>query len=371
MSGQKVLNLLDITAAGKEVSLTDLLTADAPLVFARAKDHPPLTLLPPRFLNRAEFASVFPSGPVTRHEPMLCAASDCFLLGPFGHVVLANGQLLRQSVLNLDGASLQYSLEQFKAQFPGDCIPWTAAPQAVFSANGYATNNYFHFLVDCLAQLHWRDSVPALGATKTILTGYPPEAEATLPFMADAMSAAKIALHDLQPFDGTLLFCRKVIFPRRNTGANPLKTQWLRERFGVAGRPRGQERLYISRGSAPRRRIVNEADVQKLLTAHGFKFVDPGKLSVAQQVELFADAALVVGAHGAALTNALFMGEGAGLIELTHTERVVWTYHEVASAAKLTYACVVGDVVGDRSEPVFADFEIDVGALEAALKAVM
>ena len=371
MAADKTLNLLDITTAGREIALNEVISTTAPLAFARAKEVAQLTLPALRFLNRSEFAPVFPQGPAPRSEPMLCVASECFLMGPFGSIVLPSGQLLRQSLLNLDGGSIQYTLEQFKAQFPGTWIPWSSTPNVVFSANGYATNNYFHFMVDSLAQLHWRNSVPALESAKTILTGFAPEAEATLPFMAGAMTAANVDARTLQPYDGTLLFCRKIVFPRRTTGATPAKAAWLRARFGVTDRSRGQARLYIARGHSPRRRIVNEAAVIKLLEANGFHSVDPGALSVVEQVELFANAGLVVGAHGAALTNAIFMGEGAGLIELTHTDRVVNTYHEVAGVAKLNYACVIGDVVGDRSQPVFSDFTVDVDALAAALKAVL
>ena len=371
MAADKTLNLLDITTAGREIALTDVMATDAPLAFARAKETAPLILPALRYLSRPDFASVFPEGPAQRPEPMLCVASECFLMGPFGSVVLPSGQLLRQSLLNLDGGSIQYTLEQFKAQFPGRWIPWSSTPNTVFSANGYSTNNYFHFMVDSLAQLQWRDRVSTLESAKTILTGFAPEAEATLPFMAGAMTATNVDARTLQPYDGTLMFCRKIIFPRRTTGATPAKAAWLRAHFGVTGRARGTERLYIARGNAPRRRITNEPAVIKLLEANGFRSVDPGALSVAEQVALFANAAIVVGAHGAALTNAIFMGEGAGVIELTHTDRVVNTYHEVAGAAKLNYACVIGDVVGDRSQPVFSDFSVDVDALQTALKSVL
>lgn len=198
MTADKVLNLVDITTAGREIALADVMTTDAPLAFARAKEEAPLVLPPLQFLNRAEFASVFPQGPAQRAEPMLCFASDCFLMGPFGSVVLPSGQMLRQSLLNLDGGSIQYTLEQFKTQFPGHLIPWSFTPHIVFSANGYSTNNYFHFMIDCLAQMQWRERVPALDAAKTILTGFPAEAEARLPFMGGgAMTAAQIDARSL------------------------------------------------------------------------------------------------------------------------------------------------------------------------------
>ena len=55
----------------------------------------------------------FREGPAARPRDMLCAVRDCFLLGPFGAVVLPNGMLIRQSVINLEGDTLQYSLAQF------------------------------------------------------------------------------------------------------------------------------------------------------------------------------------------------------------------------------------------------------------------
>ncbi len=370
MCAEKVLHLFDITAGGKEVPLAELGLHDGPLTFAKV-DAPPLVLPKPLLLNRPQFAKVFPHGSVPRYPQMLCAAESCFLMGPFGYVVLPNGQLIRQSAVNLDAASLEYTFGHFKGQLPGTHIPWTAADGVVFAANSYSSNNYFHFLTDALGQLHWRTRAPALRAAKLIVSGYPPAAEAILPFMGAAMSMAGLAPSEMQPTDGTLLFCRKIIFPKRDTGMSPWKAEYLRSAMGVAGKPRGKQRIYVSRGAAPRRRVLNEAAVEQLLKGHGFTAVNPGALSFADQVALFADAEIVVGAHGAGLTNAVFMGAGGALIELTHDKRVVWTYHEVAGAAGLNFACIVADAVAnDRNDDIlFADFSADLDALEAAVKA--
>jgi hypothetical protein len=373
MCAEKVLHLFDITAAGREVPLAELGLHEAPFSYAVAPDSPPLHLATPVFLNRPQFAKVFPAGAVARYPQMLCAAEGCFLMGPFGYVVLPQGLLIRQSAVNLDGASLEYSLGHYKGQLPGTHIPWNSAETPVFSANGYSSNNYFHFLTDVLGQLHWRTRVKAAGAAKMILSGYPPQAEAMLPFMGAAMSAAGIAAADVQPYDGTLMFCRKVIFPRRDTGMSPWKAQHLRKMFGVEGQPRGTKRIYVARGAAPRRKVLNEAAVEKLLAGYGFVSVNPAALSVAAQVALFAEAEIVAGPHGAGLTNAVFMAPGGAIIELTHDQRVVWTYHEVAGAAGHAYACIVNDAVLKSADEdvLFADFSVDLEALDAAVKATL
>ena len=372
MCAEKVLHLFDITAAGREVPLAELGLQQGPFTYARV-DSPPLNLPQPLFLNRPAFAKVFPSGAVARYPQMICAAENCFLMGPFGFVVLPQGLLIRQSAVNLDGASLEYSLGHFKGQLPGTHIPWTTAEDTVLSLNGYSTNNYFHLLTDALGQLHWRDRVPAARAANLIVTDYPPEAEGMLAFMGAAIKAAGLTPPEMQPTDGTLLFCRKVIFPRRDTGMSPWKAACLRQRFGVEGRARGKKRLYVARGAAPRRRVLNEAAVEKLLAGYGFAAVNPGALSVKEQVELFAGAEMVAGPHGAGLTNAVFMAPGGAIIEMTHHQRVVWTYHEVAGAAGLSYACIVNDAIINNTDDdaLYADFSVDLDALDAAVKAAI
>lgn len=214
---------------------------------------------------------------------------------------------------------------------------------------------------------------PALRDAKVVVSGYPPGAEALLPFMGAAMTAAGPKPAEMQPYDGTLLFCRKVFFPKRDTGMSPWKAAFLRTALGVAAKPRGNKRIYVARGAAPRRRVLNEPAVERLLAGYGVTAVNPGALSFTDQVALFADAEIVVGAHGAGLTNAVFMGPGGALIELTHDKRVVWTYHEVAGAAGLNYACIVADAVTNEKNDdiLFADFTADLDALEAAVKAAV
>jgi capsular polysaccharide biosynthesis protein len=369
MCAEKVLHLFDMTATGKKVPLAELGLHDD-FTYAVAEDAPPLQLPTPAFLNRPAFAKVFPGGAIHRYPQMLCSAENCFLMGPFGYVVLPQGQLIRQSAVNLDGASLEYTLGHYKGQLPGTHIPWAAAQAPVFSVNGYSTNNYFHFLADALGQLHWRERVPAVGISKMIVSGYPPQAEALLPFLGGAAKAAGVRAADLQPYDGTLLFCRRVIFPKRDTGMSPWKAQYLRRAFGVEGRARGTNRIYVARGAAPRRRVLNEDAVEKLLAGYGFISVNPGAMSVAEQVELFAGAEMVAGPHGAGLTNAVFMAPGGAIIEMTHDKRVVWTYHEVAGAAGHAYACIVNDAQLKNAEEdvLFADFTVDLEALDAAVK---
>jgi len=61
---------------------------------------------------------------------------------------------------------------------------------------------------------------------------------------------------------------------------------------------------------------LNEERVVKLLSAQGFEIIEPDKLSIGEQVAVMQDAKIVVGAHGAALSNLLFAPENCTVIEI-------------------------------------------------------
>lgn len=94
-------------------------------------------------------------------------------------------------------------------------------------------------------------------------------------------------------------------------------TEYLRRALpvrDVAGRP---TRLYITRGAVPNtRRVIHEAALVEQLVARGFVVLDPGALSVQEQIDHFAAAEVVVAPHGAALVNLNFASPGIRVLEL-------------------------------------------------------
>ena len=66
------------------------------------------------------------------------------------------------------------------------------------------------------------------------------------------------------------------------------------------------ERIYISRNAATKRRIVNETQVVRALSEFGFTCHSLESLSLKEQVRLFRTAKVIVGPHGAGLTNMIY-----------------------------------------------------------------
>jgi Glycosyltransferase 61 len=70
-------------------------------------------------------------------------------------------------------------------------------------------------------------------------------------------------------------------------------------------------RLYVSRVAANSfRRLSNQAEIEAIATSEGLELVRPETLSVAEQIDVFARAELIVGEFGSAMHNSIFSPPG-------------------------------------------------------------
>lgn len=141
--------------------------------------------------------------------------------------------------------------------------------------------------------------------------------------------------------------------------------RWLRDRLRRAPTtrdPRGR-RLFVSRGSAASRRVVNEAAIEPVLAEHGFEIVDCARLSIAEQFEMFSQASAVVGPHGAGLTNLLFSEPGTEVVEIfaAPAAQGVSNYRVLASHLELPYSRLLATAVPNKPHrgPHYYDLEVD------------
>lgn len=107
---------------------------------------------------------------------------------------------------------------------------------------------------------------------------------------------------------------------RRGSGEfvpSPVDLRELRERLTAAVDETSgfATRLYVSRADADRRHVQNESAVLDVLEPLGFRKIVPGELPYEQQIEAFAGADVLVGPHGAGLTNMLYATD-ATVVEL-------------------------------------------------------
>lgn len=116
-------------------------------------------------------------------------------------------------------------------------------------------------------------------------------------------------------------------------GLRRLYTGFYQETHGGEG-----DKIYVSRGKAERRKIVNEEECAAALEGYGFRTVYFEDYSFEQQVKIALDARYMISIHGAGLTNMLFMRAGGSVLELRQDRDALNNcYFSLASALGLEY----------------------------------
>ncbi|MEX0649452.1 MAG: glycosyltransferase family 61 protein [Candidatus Andersenbacteria bacterium] len=220
-------------------------------------------------------------------------------------------------VLNADGSAVSesdpYSLFQPKKQPHVD-----AAARATLSGT-YALirslpRSYYHQLVEYIPRLLSLPEEPLHLLYSPSLTR---TEEYFFPHLLPEYVTPQAVAHD------TLYHIERLVLPilppKNSAGHIPQTHINALRAAALPTRPsKKTERIYISRaGEAPRRRrhIENEEELTAALSLYGFKTVALEHLSITEAVEMFYDAEIVIGAHGAGLTNMIF-SNNIDIIEL-------------------------------------------------------
>jgi hypothetical protein len=101
-------------------------------------------------------------------------------------------------------------------------------------------------------------------------------------------------------------------------------------------------RIYISRSDSKRRRILNEQHLLPILKKHGFTIVHPGRISVEEQMAVFAEAEIIVAPHGAELTNLVYCQPGTHIVEILSPYYLNRCFRELAGLAGLQHTALIG-----------------------------
>ena len=109
------------------------------------------------------------------------------------------------------------------------------------------------------------------------------------------------------------------------------------ENSGNSTPPSSARRIYVSRSRQKIRRLLNEEEILPLLSQYDFEIVYFEEMSFEQQIEVVRHAEVLMGVHGANLTNMLFMSSGSHVIELLNEGMPNPCYFQLASNLELNY----------------------------------
>ncbi len=132
----------------------------------------------------------------------------------------------------------------------------------------------------------------------------------------------------------------------------------------------GNKKIYISRKKAGYRKILNEPALELLLNSEGFNKVFLEDFSFDEQVQLLHEANIVLGIHGAGLTNILFMQPGSHIINLISDQHHEFCYLSIASVANVNYSHINCQSHTKKTNPAYNDITVDVNKIKEILNLI-
>ena len=138
---------------------------------------------------------------------------------------------------------------------------------------------------------------------------------------------------------------------------HPGAIKWLRTQLlPLDSSP--HRRIFLSRQDAARRRLLNEEKIINRLKPHDFEVIVPSSLSVADQIEVFSQAEIVVGPHGSGFANMVFASPQAKMIEIHSPHWALGFYRSLAWMMGQQHGQVIGFTQGP-SEGLMQDYFAD------------
>jgi capsular polysaccharide biosynthesis protein len=105
------------------------------------------------------------------------------------------------------------------------------------------------------------------------------------------------------------------------------------------------ELIYVSRKG--RRKLVNEKEITRILKDLNFTVIEDKQRPVVEQMAIFNNAKVIIGAHGASFANILWCRPGTHLIELFPRNYHPPYYRYLAEVLGIKYSAIFEENVGE------------------------
>ena len=126
-------------------------------------------------------------------------------------------------------------------------------------------------------------------------------------------------------------------------------------------------KLYVDRGDASYRKVLNNSEIIEHCLESGFQVVTPGELSLKEQIDLFSRAKVVVGCHGAGLTNIMWMRPGGILVEFMPACYDDASFRFLSGLVGLEYHCLFAQTEEQQLDCFWADCRVEKACLVSIL----
>jgi capsular polysaccharide biosynthesis protein len=309
--------------------------------------------LTPSCLNKHLFPHVELPGPPCKADIFAIVLPNAFVWGRLGGVITKEG-------IFIDQVSHAFGLKGWRHPV------WKKlrlSEQKVLhgvslSLAGPASSNYFHWLAQLFPKLSLilEHSNISINEIDYVIISGPVRAFHIESLEAVGINESKIVILE----DESYLQCTKLLCTSFLTaGSAPWAIDWLQKQF-TSENSSISKRIYISRGDASTRRLLNETELVKLISTYEFESIQLEGLTVEEQANLFASAEAVLSPHGAGLTNIVFSMPGTKVFEIFSETWTRATYYLLSHQCNHEYSCCIGS---SKENNPHSDYTADLNAI--------
>ena len=145
---------------------------------------------------------------------------------------------------------------------------------------------------------------------------------------------------------------------------------WLKDVYlKYAKKFDNNEKIYIDRTESKFNhcQIQNDNEIFNFLKEQGFSKYKVGELSFFEQIYLFNNAKIIIGAHGAAFTNLAFCKPNTKIIEIRPSTQSNNNYKRISQISNLNYRLIKTKEL-DEDQKKFGDIYLPISELEHCIK---
>ncbi len=250
-------------------------------------------------------------------SPFVAELNDVTVLGPSGLGITADSELIKDTVAsNRSSTSRIEKILARSIRHNG----YRKTKNVLQSPTDYADRhislattlvpvwqNYYHWTLECLPKLLGIETYyQETGNSPTILL--PSDTSSWMQESLELLTADWVDTAVLQP---GITYVDRFVVPSYPTPSR-IECFWLRDRAHNAANVTTLDqkdypsRIYVTRRNANVRRVKNEKALLEVLSEYNVQPYALEKLSLREQIQLFANAELVISPHGAGLANLVY-----------------------------------------------------------------
>lgn len=272
-------------------------------------------------------------------DRFVCHLRDAKVLSPVGPAVASDGRIVDETVAMPRKADRRVGIAVAKSLVGSEpsqtraVLSGKGEPDAHFDTAALMLppwNNYYHWTIECL---------PRIRLMEMYTDHHGKSPDLLVPSDRPSWMDETIERIDYDgrvvSWDGDIAQIDSLVVP---SFPDPTaeECRWLRDRMCSGGDFDRENRIFVSRTDASVRQIANMEEIAPILEKFGFSEYVLSELSVSEQINLFANAEIVVGPHGAGLANIIYSRD----IELTELfgDKKLASYGRIASLLGHSYS---------------------------------